>query len=115
MNTGFFQQRGTVEEIGPLERGVLLYSQWHHGSPLLPPPSSVAGSRLMQFILEVPGKSVLAFHVVTMAVGPNTLLGQIIIHKSLCKWSNFHQHGECSLSVTHQQCDKFRTFWFAML
>ncbi|MEQ2293588.1 hypothetical protein AMECASPLE_035074, partial [Ameca splendens] len=31
-------RRGTVEEIGPLERGVLLYSQWHHGKSAATPP-----------------------------------------------------------------------------
>ncbi|MEQ2189690.1 hypothetical protein GOODEAATRI_027885 [Goodea atripinnis] len=52
-------------------RAMLLFGQRRHRKSAVTPFPDCAGSRLMQFILKVPGKSVLAFHVITMAVGPN--------------------------------------------
>ncbi|MEQ2245969.1 hypothetical protein ILYODFUR_033573 [Ilyodon furcidens] len=43
--------------------GVLLFRQWHHGNSAVTVCLAVAGSRLMQFILKVPEKSVPEFNV----------------------------------------------------
>ncbi|MEQ2296595.1 hypothetical protein AMECASPLE_026323 [Ameca splendens] len=60
-------RRGRGRFIGKVP---VLYGQWHHGKSTIASFPGCAGRRLMHFIVKVPEKSLLAFHVVTMAVVP---------------------------------------------
>ncbi|MEQ2257768.1 hypothetical protein ILYODFUR_038110 [Ilyodon furcidens] len=65
-----------VEQAGCSKSGAIVWTVMSQEVRSYP-ASWLCWDRLMQFILKVPGRSVLAFHVVTMAVGPNNYNGGI--------------------------------------
>ncbi|MEQ2166987.1 hypothetical protein GOODEAATRI_034181 [Goodea atripinnis] len=84
--------RVRMVEAGCSKSGAFIWTVTSQEVTVTPFPGC-ARSRLMQFILKVPGKFVLAFHVVTMAVVPTPLspCSPNVLLVSLCPLTSNHQ------------------------